>query len=80
MERLRERLDTDEMYASREKPTKYKTDTNRYGVHCAMCGELYYVDEHTISKVRSAVEVDPSDNPFLCADCEEEYWDEAYSR
>lgn len=42
-----------------------------------ICDELFYVDEATYERVRSAMEFDPADNPFRCDDCEQEYDDEA---
>lgn len=74
MSTLRERLD--EIPAAIVTPTKFPTELNKYKMRCGVCDELFYVDETTYNRVRSAVEFDP-DNPFRCDDCEEEYDDEA---
>ncbi len=71
MERLREALD--DRYAARQKPTRFETRLNKHEVRCGVCDRLFYVDESTYERVRSAIEFDPTDNPFRCDDCEEEY-------
>ena len=77
MSRLRETLD--EMNKSSGTPTKFQTNGNRYQVRCAVCDEMFYVDESIYNRVRRAVEFDPGGNPFRCDDCEEEYEEEAVS-
>jgi len=78
MVRLRENIRPDDGGAVGG-ATKYITQSNRYGVHCAECGEFYYVDESTMRRIRSAHEGDPSEIPFRCYDCEEEYGEEETS-
>ncbi len=46
-------------------------------IRCGVCEDLYYVDETTYNRVKRALEFDPTDNPFSCDDCEEEYDEEA---
>ena len=79
MKRLREELDADEKLAELAGPSKHKTATNRYGVHCADCGDLYYVDEHTFNELKSALEFDPTGNPFCCDECQEEYGEDEHA-
>jgi hypothetical protein len=80
MARLREAIDPEERQSWTVGPTRYMTATNHYQLHCADCGELYYVDEATMRKVRSAHEGDPSEVAFRCSDCEEEYAEEESGR
>jgi hypothetical protein len=77
MDRLRETINPDEM-GIHEGPTRYRTEKNNHALHCRECGDLYHVDEKTIRRVLSALEGDPSENPFCCPRCEEEYEEEAY--
>jgi hypothetical protein len=77
MSRLRETLD--EVKKSGGSPTGFPTDGNRYQARCGVCDEMFYVDEATYDRVRRAVEFDPSDNPFRCDECEEEYEEDAVS-
>jgi endogenous inhibitor of DNA gyrase (YacG/DUF329 family) len=79
MNRLREGLDADEKLAELVRPSKHKTATNRYEVHCADCGDLYYVDEHTFNALKSALEFDSTASPFCCDGCEEEYGEDEYA-
>lgn len=62
-----------------ETATKFKTEQNKYEMRCGVCDELFYVDETTCDRVRRAIEFDPTDNPFRCDDCEEEYGEAAVS-
>lgn len=77
MVRLRENLDPEEELGVVVGPTKYITASNHYGLHCVDCGELYYVDEAILLRVKSAHEADPTEIPFRCNDCEEEYAEES---
>jgi hypothetical protein len=42
-----------------------------------MCGEVYFVDEYTFEKVNDALR-EGFDNPFVCADCRDEFDEAAY--
>lgn len=75
MPRLRETLD--EPRSGVETPTKFETERNKYEMRCGVCDGLFYVDEMTYNRVRSAIDFDPTDNPFRCDDCEQEYDEEA---
>jgi hypothetical protein len=77
MSKLRETLD--EIPAAVETPTKFQTKLNKHEMRCGVCDELFYVDESIYDRVRRAVEFDPTDNPFRCDDCEEEYEQDAVS-
>jgi hypothetical protein len=79
MVRLKEKLNPEEEQGALEGPTRYKTDRNQHGLHCRECGELYYVDDSIYRATCAAIEADPSENPFVCDDCEEEYGEEGYS-
>ena len=80
MVRLRETMNPEERQGLTPGPTKRITATNQYGAHCADCGDLYYVDEAIMRKVRAAREGDPSEVPFRCTDCEDEYAEEESGR
>jgi hypothetical protein len=80
MVRLRENINPEEDHGIALGPTKYITASNRYGLHCVDCGELYYVDEAIMQRVKLAHEADPTEIPFRCSDCEEGYADEESSR
>ena len=80
MVRLRENIKPDGEQGALGDATKYITQSNRYGVHCAECGEFYYVDEPTIRRIRAAHEGDLSEIAFRCHDCEEEYGEEETPR
>jgi len=73
MVRLREKLNPEEVRGALGRPTEYMTMSNIYGLHCRECGALYYVGESIYRRVSAAIDTDPSDNPFICDDCEEEY-------
>ena len=64
---------------SRGRTTTHKTQTNRYPLHCGLCGELYYLDETAFRSVHSALERDPSDVPFYCEACEQDWSEGAYA-
>lgn len=74
---LRSEQNPEEQRGLQEGPTSYKTPVNSFEVRCGMCGDLYYVDEATFGGIRTAVEAG-LDNPFMCADCEEESDELAY--
>ncbi|HWP43580.1 MAG TPA: hypothetical protein VNO14_10120 [Blastocatellia bacterium] len=80
MDRLREKLNPEEVQTAVEGPTRYRTEKNIYKLNCAACGELYYVDKYTLEKATKTLEGDPSEIDFYCEDCEEEYIYEAYAR
>ena len=73
MQRPREEIDTDAIFADRLGPTRYRTATNRHELACGVCGEPFFVDDDTYGRVAHALELDPSDTPFSCAGCEVEY-------
>jgi hypothetical protein len=73
----RHREKADEIAAVIDTPTEFPTEWNKYGINCEVCGGLFYVDERTYERVRSAVEFDPSDIPFRCDDCQEGYDEDA---
>lgn len=52
-------------------PTVHPSPANCHGLHCRDCGALYYVDEATYQHIATAIECDPTENPFCCRDCEE---------
>jgi cell division protein FtsN len=58
-------------------PKRTRTRLNRFQVQCGSCGDLFFVDQETAEKVRSAIAFDPAGNPFCCDDCEQEYDEEA---
>lgn len=78
MYRLREMINPEEM-GIHEGPTRFPTGNNLYALHCRECGDLYYVDQKTIRRANAALESGPSENPFCCHRCEEEYVEEAYT-
>ena len=80
MVRLREAVESEERQSLALGPTRHMTATNHYGVHCADCGELYYVDESTIGRIKSAQEGDRSEIPFRCPDCEDEWGEQEFAR
>jgi hypothetical protein len=80
MVRLRETVNSEERQGLTLGPTRHITATNHYGVHCADCGELYYVDESTMGRIRSAHEGDRSEVPFRCDDCEDESAEQEFGR
>jgi hypothetical protein len=75
MSRHREKLD--EIPDAINTPTEFPTEWNKYGINCEVCGGLFYVDETTYNGIRAAIEFDPTDIPFRCDDCREEYEEEA---
>jgi hypothetical protein len=65
---------------SRNRPTRHATEANAHAIRCSVCGETFFVDEPTYDKVTSALEYDPSANPFVCDDCEAEYAEEEHTQ
>ena len=72
MTELRERLDADREHSDLDRPTPERTKQNPHGVYCSECGELFYVSDDTLLKIRTAIERGLSENPFCCEACEEE--------
>ena len=58
-------------------PTNFRTAANQNELFCAMCGEVYFVDDYVFADVTKAIE-ENSENPFRCEDCIKEYEDSAY--
>jgi hypothetical protein len=75
MTRLREILD--EPRSDAEAPTRFKTEVNSHRMLCGICDGVFFVNQATYDRVRSAKEFDPTDNPFRCDDCEEQYDEDA---
>ena len=69
----RESLDTNDRLADHDRPTKLRTEQNTHELHCRSCGDTWFVDDATADRVRIALEYDPTENPFACERCEEEY-------
>jgi hypothetical protein len=65
---------------SKNRSTRHATEINAHAVPCSVCSETFYVDEATYDKVTTALEYDPSDNPFVCDDCEAEYTEEEHAQ
>ncbi len=74
---LRSEQNPEEQPGLREGPSSFKTAAHSFEVRCGMCGGLHFVDEATSKAIRVAVEAG-LDNPFMCADCRDEYDDLAY--
>ena len=72
-------LKSDETERRIEAPTTYATRANSYRLHCAECGDLYYVDLPTFEKATSALEGDASEIRFCCGECEQERAEEEYT-
>ncbi|MFY9611489.1 MAG: hypothetical protein WAU45_23115 [Blastocatellia bacterium] len=75
MTKLRETLD--DTQSAVETATKFKTELNKHELRCGVCNDLFYVDDSTYNRVRVALDFDPTNNPFSCEDCEQEYAEEA---
>jgi hypothetical protein len=45
-----------------------------------VCGDIYYVDQRTLAEIEAASLFDPTENPFTCDECEEEYEEDEYPR
>ena len=58
-------------------PTPHETFVNRFAARCGMCGEPLFVNESVHEAIITAAR-EGLDNPFMCADCEEEYDELAY--
>ncbi len=74
--RVRSEFDAD--LAKEYSATENLTDSNRFKLACSMCGRFLYVDKATLEYYRRAIEED-LDNRFVCADCETEADDLAFS-
>jgi hypothetical protein len=74
----RETLDTNDKFSVRARPTREPSAANVHAVRCGVCDGLFYIDDATFAKVRRAAEFDPSDNPFVCERCEDDYADEEH--
>ena len=79
MMNLTERMDIHGKHSKLGKPTLHRTEVNRYPLNCGICRELYFVDEGILRRVHSALEGDPSEMPFSCEPCEEQYAEAAYA-
>jgi hypothetical protein len=79
MMNLTERMDVRRRHRRRGKPTLHRTEVNRYPINCETCRELYFVDDGILRRVHSALEGDPSEMPFTCEPCEEQYAEAARS-
>ena len=77
MTKLRSAVSQEEQHVVSVGPTMYRTAENQNELRCGMCGEVYFVNSETLYGVNTAVK-EGLDNPFLCADCEEEYDELAY--
>ena len=74
---LRSERDPEERPGLVEGPTSYMTFVNRCEARCGMCGGRYFVNESVHAAILTSAEAG-LDNPFKCADCEEEYDELAY--
>jgi len=74
---LRSELNPEERPGLQEGPTSYETPANIYQERCGMCGVIQFVDEATLRGICAAAEAG-LDNPFMCADCRDEYDELAY--
>jgi hypothetical protein len=77
MSNLRSSLNPEEQPGAVAGPTGYRTGINQFELRCGMCGNLYFVDQPTAERVKTAIE-QGLDDPFRCEDCEEEYDEMAY--
>ena len=71
MPRLRSTLNPDEQPGLIQSPTKYRIGPNQLELVCGFCNGIYYVDEATFQRAKSAMEKG-IDNPFCCDECEAE--------
>jgi hypothetical protein len=74
---LKSEMNPEERPGLQEGETSYRTPANTVEVRCGMCGGLFYVDEATATAVDFASRAG-LDNPFMCADCRDEYDEFAY--
>ena len=74
---LRSEQNPEERPDPKDGPTRYKTFVNGFAARCGMCGDQYFVNESLHAAIITAAR-EGLDNPFKCADCEEEYDDLAY--
>jgi hypothetical protein len=54
------------------RPTLHQTEGNRYPLNCGICGELYFVDEHTLRRIYFAFVGDESGLTISCEPCEKQ--------
>ena len=54
------------------RPTLHQTEGNRYPLNCGVCGELYFVDEHTLRRIYFAFVRDESGLTVSCEACEKQ--------
>jgi hypothetical protein len=78
MSTQRELLDTNAKASERIAPSRHRTGINRFVVLCGECGGTFYVDERTYETISRALEFDPSDVTFVCAECEARDTDEEH--
>lgn len=71
MERLREEFDLD-LQASAISPTRFKTGQNKHNLRCDLCKRHFYVGKSIYEQTHHTLELDPSNNPFVCDDCLDE--------
>jgi hypothetical protein len=71
MERLHEQIDPDGAFKRQGQPTRFKTAENVHELACSMCGSHYFVDDAIYRRYRSALDYDPSADPFCCEACED---------
>ena len=75
--RMRREVDGDltETYNS---VTEFRTRFNRDQIICADCAKSFYTDKETYERFCATLERG-LDNPFLCADCQEENFAAAFA-
>ena len=54
------------------RPTLHQTEGNRYPLNCGICGELYFVDAHTLRRIYFAIVRDESGLSVSCEACEKQ--------
>ena len=75
MIRIHEELDDDRVRPDR--PTHYRTITNRCEVPCHTCGRPLYVGVSTKREIEREIK-NHLDNPLTCSECERELDDLLY--
>lgn len=71
MERIREEFDLD-LQAAAICPTRFKTAQNSYKLRCDLCKRHFFVDKAVSEQTHHALELEPSNNPFVCDECLDE--------
>ena len=51
------------------RPTPYRAGVNQFELRCGVRGGVYYADEQTFDRIKSAGRAG-QDNPFRCEACE----------